>query len=332
MKGPEQIVPAGRARQLGRLLDHLRTQAAIVRRVDRDPVSLVRRYAEPGDQEVVGLICASLAYGRVDLFMPVLSRLLGAMGPSPRAFCFSLSERRDFSPFAGLVYRFNLGADLACLAWAIGEALRVHGSLEALFLGELRRASDVRAALAGFTAWLRGRDFTTVRRALGHPRAMGHLLPDASRGGASKRLLLYLRWMARGPDEVDLGAWRGLSPRELVIPVDTHIGRMGRNLGLTRRRDLSWRTAEEITAALRLLNPDDPVGYDFALCHFGMSGACPPRRSAARCRRCELLPVCRLGGSLVRLHHGPPADRSAPRSAAGKSTLRAVASVRANVS
>jgi uncharacterized protein (TIGR02757 family) len=336
-------------------------KAALARRVEEDPVSLVRRYVRPDDQEVAGLFCASLAYGRVDLFKPVLARLLASMGRSPSEFCRGLSERRDFSAFAGLVYRFNLGSDLACLAWAIGEAMREFGSLEGLFLAELERASvsaparrpalpgktgaphlntagaggiEIKAALAGFTRWLRSRDFGPVIAALGPPRALGHLLPDAMRGGASKRLLLYLRWMARGPDEVDLGIWRGLAAHRLIIPVDTHVSRMGRNLGLTRRRDLSWQTAEEITSSLRLINPEDPVSYDFALCHFGMSGACPARRVASRCARCELLSACRPGTRLVQLkaNQSPGALRSAPLAAAGKSTPKANARARVNVS
>ncbi|HYG66816.1 MAG TPA: DUF2400 family protein, partial [Anaeromyxobacteraceae bacterium] len=79
----------------------------------------------------------------------------------------------------------------------------------------------------------------------------------------------------------------------LVVPLDTHLFRIARHLGLTARRDASWRTAEEITAGLRRLDPRDPVRYDFALCHLGMSGACPVRRDPARCRACPLRPVCR---------------------------------------
>jgi uncharacterized protein (TIGR02757 family) len=100
--------------------------------------------------------------------------------------------------------------------------------------------------------------------------------------------------MVRGPDAVDLGAWRGIVPAAaLVVPLDTHVHRVARCLGLTRRRDASWRTAEEITAALRRVDPDDPVRYDFALCHLGMSGACPARRDRARCAPCPLAAACR---------------------------------------
>jgi uncharacterized protein (TIGR02757 family) len=135
---------------------------------------------------------------------------------------------------------------------------------------------------------------------MGPARALDHLLPDASRGAACKRLLLYLRWMVRR-DDVDLGAWEGIvPPSALVIPLDTHVSRLSRLLGLTCRADLSWRTAEEITASLRRLSPEDPVRYDFALCHLGMSGACPARRSAERCRACPLAPACPTGRRAAR--------------------------------
>ncbi|HZN92334.1 MAG TPA: DUF2400 family protein [Myxococcales bacterium] len=114
-------------------------------------------------------------------------------------------------------------------------------------------------------------------------------------GGAAKRLNLYLRWMVRGPDEVDFGIWTRVSPARLVIPLDTHIHRMARHLGLTRRKTAGWKTAEEITAALRRIDPADPVKYDFALCHFGMSGACPLKPARAVCEGCALLPACRTG-------------------------------------
>jgi endonuclease III len=86
-----------------------------------------------------------------------------------------------------------------------------------------------------------------------------------------------------------------------VVPLDTHIARVARNLGFTARRDLSWKTAEEITRSLRLLDPNDPIKYDFALCHHGMSGACPARRGALTCERCELRPGCGTGRRVVAL-------------------------------
>src|SRR5206468_2700129 len=138
-----------------------------------------------------------------------------------------------------------------------------------------------------------------LRRALGRERGLHHLLPAVG-GGAAKRLNLYLRWMVRGPDAVDFWIWKRVRAAQLVIPLDTHIHRMARHLGLTGRKSADWKTAEEITAGLRALDPADPVRYDFALCHFGMSGACPLKPRRETCSSCALLGACRTGRRLTR--------------------------------
>ena len=100
--------------------------------------------------------------------------------------------------------------------------------------------------------------------------------------------------MVRGPDAIDFGAWRGLGPHRLLIPVDTHIHRIARYLGLTERRQADARTAVEITTALRRLDPVDPVRFDFALAHMGISGRCPAHPVAEICATCPIERVCRL--------------------------------------
>jgi uncharacterized protein (TIGR02757 family) len=122
-------------------------------------------------------------------------------------------------------------------------------------------------------------------------RALRHLVSDPRAGSACKRLFLYARWMVRPADGVDLGLWP-IAPSALLIPVDTHIHRISRNLGFTNRRTATWATAEEITSALRELDPDDPVKYDFALCHLGVSRECPSRPDPIKCGRCLLRDVC----------------------------------------
>jgi uncharacterized protein (TIGR02757 family) len=127
------------------------------------------------------------------------------------------------------------------------------------------------------------------------------LLPGSSEDGqgAIKRVALYLRWMIRPRDGVDLGAFRAfepaLTPAKLIIPLDTHIERIGRYLGLTDRKTGGLRTATEITAALARLCPEDPLVYDLALCHLGISGRCPKKRDVKICADCQIRSVCRLG-------------------------------------
>ena len=269
-------------------------------RIAADPVELPRRYEDPRDQEIAALVAASLAYGRADLFKPLVARVLDAMGRSPAAFVRAFARDPDPAAFPFAVYRFNRPRDLAALAAAAGDVAGRHGTLGARFGALFREAGGgpgaLRPALAGFARELReAPPVAPLLRGRGR-RGLRHLLPDAAGAGASKRWNLYLRWMVRGPDEVDLGAWRGLVPRSaLVMPLDTHVHRVSRCLGLTRRADASWRTAEEITAALRRVDPEDPVRFDFALCHLGMSGACPARRDPLRCASCPLAAACLAG-------------------------------------
>ena len=266
-------------------------------RLAADPVELPRRYAGPDDQEVAGLLAASLAYGRADLFKPILARLLDQLGPSPARAVEALARRSAPAALDWFRYRFNRPADLAALLAAIGHVRLAHGSLGARFAALFGAAGGgpaaLRPALAALGAELRGAPpVAALLRGRGG-RGLRHLLPDAAGPGAAKRWNLYLRWMVRGPDAVDLGAWRGVPRAALVIPLDTHVMRVSRCLGLTRRADATWRTAEEITASLRRVDPEDPVRFDFALCHLGMSGACPARRRAEACLACPLAGACR---------------------------------------
>jgi uncharacterized protein (TIGR02757 family) len=117
-----------------------------------------------------------------------------------------------------------------------------------------------------------------------------YFFPRPSAGSACKRLNLYLRWMVRR-DEVDLGVWARVSPGKLIVPLDTHVIRLGRCLRLTRYTSPGWKMAAEITASLRRLDPADPVRFDFALCHLGMMSACGfgrPQRDA----HCPLKGLC----------------------------------------
>ncbi|MET0405192.1 MAG: TIGR02757 family protein [Cystobacter sp.] len=268
-------------------------------RIAFDPLEFPRRYQDPRDIEVSGLLAAALAYGRADLFRPKVHALLQQMGPSPAAFVRALDVEGARELLAGFVYRFNVGTDVAVLLLGMGRALREHGSLEAVFVQGLERHGSWHGALTVFTSTLRDVPMEPLRRAMGPERGLQHLLPSPLGAGAAKRLNLFLRWMVRGPDGVDLGIWTRVRPSALLIPLDTHIGRISKHLGLTRRNDLSWRTAEEVTASLRALDAEDPVRFDFALCHYGMSGVCPTKPVKENCTRCLLRPACATGRELV---------------------------------
>ena len=125
--------------------------------------------------------------------------------------------------------------------------------------------------------------------------------------GLIKRLCLFLRWMIRGGQSVtlttaerDLGTWQKLLPdtfdaSKLIIPLDTHIARISRFIGLTDRTTTGLTTAQEITESLRRIHPADPLKYDMALCHLGISGSCPKERDLEKCAGCPIRQACRLG-------------------------------------
>jgi uncharacterized protein (TIGR02757 family) len=293
------VISKARAQKLKPLLDAFADDRPWGHRVGADPIELVHRYQQPRDVEVSGLLAAALAYGRADLFKPKVDRLLRQMGRSPAAFVEALTVAGAARLLDGFVYRFNLGTDVAVLLMGMGATLHTHGSLEALVVEGLTLTGTLHGALAHFTKGLReAAPLSQLRAKLGPDRGLHHLLPHPLGAGAAKRLNLYLRWMVRGPDKIDFGVWRQIPSARLIIPLDTHVQRISKLLGLTRRNDLSWRTAEDVTASLRMLDPDDPVRYDFALCHYGMSGACPAAPVRTHCLACSLKGECRVGKRL----------------------------------
>ncbi len=194
--------------------------------------------------------------------------------------------------FAGFNYRFNRERDVLAFCLAAQRLLVRHGSLKAFFHeGFSPEHADVGPAVECFAAGFRGQDLSAVfpRNRLSY--GFKHWFPLPSTGGVCKRLHLYLRWMVRR-EVPDFGIWPEIPASALLIPVDTHIENMARSIGLTRRRSRNWPMVEEITARLRRLDPDDPVKYDFALCHKRMSGQCLNRRHAQICAPCGLKPVC----------------------------------------
>jgi uncharacterized protein (TIGR02757 family) len=261
-------------------------------RLAHDAIQFPRRYADPLDREIVALLTASLAYGRVSLFAPWVERLLGWLTPSPRAFALGFEPARDAVVFAPFHYRFTRGRDLAAAILAIHRLLVRHGSLRRAFLAGYSDADpDIRPALDRFVASLLDQDFRPV--GMRRPsRGLRHLFPRPRNGGACKRWHLFLRWMVRR-DRLDFGDWLEIAPAKLLIPLDTHVANMADALGLTRLRSRTGRMVEDVTARLRILDPADPIKYDFALCHTRMRGDCRGRRDPAVCPGCGLRPVCR---------------------------------------
>jgi uncharacterized protein (TIGR02757 family) len=228
-----------------------------------DPLEFVHQYHEPGDREIVGFVASALAYGRVAQILKSVQLILDKLGSSPASYVRRARRRTMTRDFAGFKHRFTTGEDLAWLLENLKRALKRHGSLEACFLSNYDPASPtVLPALARFAEELSACDCP--------PNGM--FLPSPERGSACKRLNLFLRWMVRS-DEVDLGVWTRVPASKLIVPLDTHMHRISKQLGLTRRNQADMRTALEITDGFRSLAPADPVRYDFALTRLGIRQA-----------------------------------------------------------
>ena len=257
-----------------------------------DPVQIVRRYTAPEDREVVGFCAAALAFGRVASVLQSIESLLAVMGPRPAAFVRSFDPGAHRGRINPLVHRWIRGRDLVALLLVLQRMLRESGSIERFFVaGDDRSAADIGPALDAFSTRALQTDLTAAYGRMPKRPGVCYFFPRPSAGSACKRLNLFLRWMVRR-DAIDLGVWRDVSPARLIIPLDTHVIRLGRCLRLTRYATPGWKMAAEITAALRVIDPADPVRYDFSLCHVGMMNACGYGRSQGD-RQCPLRGLCR---------------------------------------
>jgi uncharacterized protein (TIGR02757 family) len=259
-----------------------------------DPLSFCHRYGSPEDREIVGLIASCFAYGNVKIILRSLATIFDKMGPSPRKFVEAFEPERDRALFAGFKHRFNDGRDLCALLLAARTMLDEADTIGEFFLGCYdREADDITPSLTEFSAALLAMDYSAVfgSREIPSGSYFPFFFPSPASGSACKRLCMYLRWMVRPADGIDLGLWREVSPAKLIIPVDAHIQRISRYLGLTSRKQADWRMAREITQALRTLDPADPVKYDFSLCHLGISEGCDGR-DRLRCTACPINELC----------------------------------------
>ncbi len=227
--------------------------------VDPDPLAPLYGYADPRDQEIVGLITASLAFGNVKQILKSIEIVLRAL-PQPARSLPDLSNSELNGRLAGFRHRYVTGVEMASLLTGAGSLLREHGALGNAF--NAMDDPESPTILPGLTRFVHAlRDKGNLEK--------NYLLPDPALGSACKRWFMYLRWMVRS-DAVDLGLWPELGAHRLVIPVDTHMHRVALGLGLTRRNSADLKTALEITRAFQAVCPEDPVRYDFCLTRLGI--------------------------------------------------------------
>jgi len=257
-----------------------------------DPVHLVRPFADPADREIAGFCAAALAFGRVGSVINSITTLLAIMGPHPAAFVRAFDPAAPHPELRAMVHRWTRGVDLVALLWVLRQMLDKHGTLEGFFLEGYRpEHEDIGPALDSFSTRALALDLQQAYGKVPARAGVCYFFPRPSAGSACKRLNLFLRWMIRN-DEVDLGVWSAVPAAKLVVPLDTHILRLGKCLRLTRYNTAGWKMAADITSSLRALEPRDPIRYDFSLCHVGMMGACGYGRPQGD-TQCPLRGLCR---------------------------------------
>lgn len=280
--------------QVGACLQGFQARFPAADRVGADPVHLARGLPSV-DAEVAALVAACLAFGNAKALIAKARAALSPLGPPADAARALAARPGDIPPhLLAWTHRWVRGADLAWLLGGIGGLLERHGSLRAAFLTEFEPAEP--HLLRPMRAFAQALRFEAERAGWGGAATRGrsHLLPVPNGQAASKRLCLYLRWMVRPADGVDLGLWPEVPTSRLTIPLDVHVARIGAYLGLTDRRSPGWSMAREITGNLARFDPGDPTRFDFALSHLGIMGGCPRRRDPRRCASCDLVDACRL--------------------------------------
>ena len=265
-----------------------------------DPVHLVRPFARNEDREIAGFCAGALAFGRVQSVINSITTLFGIMGPHPATFVRQFNPEGSHPELRGMVHRWTRGVDLVALLWILRQMLERSGSIEGFFVEGFADADeDVGPALDSFSTRALALDITraygrrspALRGAKGKRPGVCYFFPRPSAGSACKRLNLFLRWMVRA-DEIDLGVWTRVPAAKLIVPLDTHVIRLGHCLRLTKYASAGWRMAADITATLRTLDPADPVRFDFSICHVGMMNACGYGRRQGD-SQCPLRGLCR---------------------------------------
>lgn len=234
--------------------------------LETDPVRYVHRYESPEDREVVALLSALLAFGNVKSIHASIAKVLEVAGPSPSEFVRGFKAEAREAAFKGLGHRWVRGADLLRLFDLLKSLTLRFGGLKEAFLSHHHPTDPhVGPMLERFSD-----DVFSKLHKPGLSRGFRYFFPSPADGSPCKRLCLFLRWMVRPADGIDLGLWPEIPASKLVIPLDTHVWRFARRFRLSPYKTPRWEVAVHVTEFLKEIEPSDPVQYDFPICHHGM--------------------------------------------------------------
>lgn len=228
-----------------------------------DPISVPHRFSKLQDREITGFWAATLAWGQRKTIIQSANRLVELMDGAPYDFIINHVEQ-DRARFLDFKHRTFQATDTLWFLEFFQNYYRKNASLETAFARHLHPGdATTENALRGFH-----RDF------FDHPyspeRTRKHVATP-ERGSTCKRLNMFLRWMVRHDEAgIDFGLWKNIRPSQLLIPLDVHVERVARRLGLLQRKQSDWLAVLELTENLRVFDPEDPVKYDFALFGLGV--------------------------------------------------------------
>lgn len=228
--------------------------------IERDPIQIPHRYSLKEDIEISGFLASTISWGNRISILNSAGRMMKMMGNSP--FDFVMNHKpQHLEKLDGFVHRTFNALDLAYYIGALKRLYTLHGGLEGIF-NHHRTERSLQPAIHHFR-----REFFTLPHL---PRTLKHL-PDPFSGSAAKKINMFLRWMVRKDHAgVDFGIWTAIPPASLSCPLDVHSGHIARKLGLLKRRQNDAKAVAELDQALRSLDPEDPVKYDFALFGLGV--------------------------------------------------------------
>ena len=235
-----------------------------------DPLLIVHQFKGSPAQEYVALISALLALGGVKQIIASIRSWVSRLDLQNQNL-LDFTEAELLSRASGFRHRFYVDRDLVLITLLYQRSVCEYGGLAQHFLIHHQASNEtVEEALAGvindYRSWAKMSDF----KAGAH---FAHLLNSPVQGSTCKRWLMYLKWMIRKDDGIDLGLWSEFSdlrPDQLLIPLDTHLFKISKKLGLTHRKTANWKTSIEVTRNLKKIDPLDPTRFDFSLCRFGM--------------------------------------------------------------
>ena len=241
-------------------LDNLVTKYETPDFIKDDPIIFSHKFSSKKDIEIAGFIASLVAYGQRPVFIKKLNTLLLDIAKAePHNFILNFDPviLGDFN------YRFGKPEDFAQIFTIMRELYTKDGGLEELFKFCYEKGKPERL-------FQTVTDYFYSRADENAGQGFYFMIPNPAKGGAMKRMSMFLRWMVRkGP--VDFGIWDFMPPSELLIPLDVHVARISREMGLLTRKQNDFKAVIELTNNLKKFDPQDPVKYDFAMFGFGVN-------------------------------------------------------------